>query len=77
MGPIVEAAQADYAGKVEFRVYDISNPSKAEAEVELFQQLGGTGVPEFYFVSASGELSDKVIGSMSEQDFRAILDSLR
>ena len=77
MGPIVEAARSEFTGQIDFRTYNITDPRTAQAEVELFQQLGGTGVPEYYFVDSSGKLVEKVVGSMSEQDLRAKLGALK
>jgi len=77
MGPIVEAAKSEYAGRVDFRTYNITDPRAAQAEVELFQQLGGTGVPEYYFVDSSGKLVERVVGGMPEKDLMARLETLK
>lgn len=73
MGPIVEALKAEYAGTVDVRVYDVGTDRAANA---VFTQMGGTGVPEFYFINSSGQLVDRIIGGASEGALRTKLDSL-
>lgn len=74
MGPIVEALKAEYAGKVDVRVYDVATD---QAAYDVFVKMGGTGVPEFYFINSQGQLVDRIIGGDSEQTLRTKLDALQ
>lgn len=73
MGPIVDALKAEYAGKVDVRVYDVGTD---QAAYDVFVKMGGTGVPEFYFINTQGQLVDRIIGGESEQVLRTKLDAL-
>lgn len=74
MGPIVEALKSEYAGTVDVRVYDVGTD---QAAYDVFVKLGGTGVPEFYFINSEGQLVDRIIGGSAEQELRAKLDALK
>lgn len=73
MGPIVESLKTEYDGKVDVRVYNVGTD---QAAYDVFTKLGGTGVPEFYFINTSGQLVDRIIGGAAEQDIKTKLDAL-
>ena len=74
MGPIVEALKAEYAGKVDIRIYDVATD---QAAYDVFVKMGGTGVPEFHFINSQGQRVDTIIGGDSEQALRDKLYALK
>ncbi|MBI3152387.1 MAG: hypothetical protein HYZ21_09655 [Chloroflexi bacterium] len=71
MAPMVHGLEAEYFGKVKFTYLDADDP-----RTDIFQkELGFYYQPEFYFLDASGNLIKKLIGFISEEEFRSLFDS--
>lgn len=73
MKPVVDRLEQEYEGKVEFRLYDVDQSQEGQ---ELMRQYGAQYVPTFVFLNSDGTEADRVVGEASEEDMRAILDSL-
>lgn len=71
---MVDRLEKQYEGKVDFRRYNVTN---AGPQSDLLQKLGGTGVPEFYFVNSDGTLAGKIVGPADESTFTQDLDALK
>lgn len=70
MAPMVHGLEAEYFGKVKFTYLDADDPN-----TDIFQkQLGFYYQPEFYFLDANGNLIKKLIGFISEEEFRKLFD---
>jgi len=70
MAPMVHGLEAEYFGKVKFSYLDADDPN-----TDVFQkQLGFYYQPEFYFLDANGNLIKKLIGLISEEEFRKLFD---
>ncbi|HEY5517061.1 MAG TPA: hypothetical protein VIL15_02215 [Coriobacteriia bacterium] len=75
MKPLVERLKNEYAGKVEFRVYQDSGDAVGDA---LAQQFGVQYVPTFMFVNADGSVSGSaIVGGTDEATLRQRLDALK
>lgn len=71
MAPMVHGLEAEYFGKVKFSFLDADDP-----QTVVFQkELGFYAQPEFYFLDANGNLIKKLIGFISEEDFRNLFDA--
>jgi len=73
MKPVVDRLEQEYEGKVEFRLYDVEKSNEGQ---DLMRQYGAQYVPTFVFLNSDGTEADRVVGEASEEDMRAILDSL-
>ena len=70
MAPMVHGLEAEYFGKVKFSYLDADDP-----QTDVFQQtLGFYYQPEFYFLDAAGSLIKKLVGFISEDEFRSMFD---
>ncbi|MBI5824359.1 MAG: thioredoxin family protein [Chloroflexi bacterium] len=70
MAPMVHGLEAEYSGKVKFTYLDADDP-----QTDFFQQtLGFYYQPEFYFLNGDGGLIKKLIGFISEDEFRSLFD---
>jgi thiol-disulfide isomerase/thioredoxin len=74
MKPVVDRLEQEYEGKVEFRLYDVE---KSQEGQDLMRQYGAQYVPTFVFLNSDGTEADRAVGEVSEDDMRAILDSLK
>jgi len=71
MAPMVHGLEAEYFGKVKFSYLDADDP-----DTDVFQRtLGFAYQPEFYILDASGNVLKKMIGFVSEEEFRSTLNS--
>lgn len=71
MAPMVHGLEAEYSGKVKFSYLDADDPN-----TDAFQRtLGFQYQPEFYLMDASGNILKKLIGFISEDEFRSTLNS--
>ncbi len=71
MAPMVHGLEAEYSGKVKFSYLDADDP-----DTFTFQrELGFAYQPEFYIVDADGKVLTKLIGFISEEDFRNTLNA--
>jgi thiol-disulfide isomerase/thioredoxin len=73
MKPVVDRLEQEYEGKVEFRLYDVEKSNEGQ---DLMRQYGAQYVPTFVFLNSDGTEADRAVGEVSEDDMRAILDSL-
>jgi thioredoxin-like negative regulator of GroEL len=70
MAPMVHGLEAEYYGKVKFSYLDADDP-----RTETFQRtLGFVYQPEFYLLDADGNVLKKLIGSVSEDNFRNLFN---
>jgi thioredoxin-related protein len=70
MAPMVHGLEAEYFGKVKFSYLDADDP-----RTDIFQkELGFYYQPEFYLLDANGNLIKKLIGYISEEEFRKLFD---
>jgi hypothetical protein len=71
MAPMVHGLEAEYYGRIKFSYLDADDPN-----TESFQRaLGFVYQPEFYLLDANGNLLKKLVGFVSEDDFRSLFDS--
>lgn len=71
MAPMVHGLEAEYSGRVKFSYLDADDPN-----TDAFQRaLGFAYQPEFYLLDGSGSVLKKLIGHISEEEFRNMLDS--
>ena len=71
MAPMVHGLEAEYSGKVKFSFLDADDPNTFSFQ----STLGFAYQPEFYIVDADGNVLKKLIGFVSEEEFRSTLDS--
>ena len=70
MAPMVHGLEAEYFGKVKFTYLDADDPN-----TDSFQRtLGFYYQPEFYLLDANGNVLQKLIGFVSEEEFRSTFD---
>lgn len=70
MAPMVHGLEAEYFGRVKFTYLDADDPL-----TENFQrELGFVYQPEFYFLDANGNVITKLVGYVSENDFRSLFN---
>jgi thioredoxin-like negative regulator of GroEL len=71
MAPMVHGLEAEYSGRVKFSYLDADDPNT----IEFQRALGFAYQPEFYILDAGGNVLKKLIGHISEGEFRSALDS--
>lgn len=70
MAPMVHGLEAEYFGRVLFTYLDADDPN-----TQVFQrELGFVYQPEFYLLDANGALLAKLVGPVSEEEFRNLFD---
>jgi hypothetical protein len=70
MAPMVHGLEAEYYGRVKFSYLDADDPM-----TESFQRtLGFVYQPEFYLLDADGNVLKKLVGLVSDSDFRTLFD---
>lgn len=70
MAPMVHGLEAEYYGKIKFSYLDADDP-----RTEIFRsELGFVYQPEFYLLDADGKVLKKLVGPVSENDFRELFD---
>jgi thioredoxin-related protein len=70
MAPMVHGLEAEYYGKVKFNYLDADDP-----RTETFQRiLGFVYQPEFYLLDGNGNVLKKLVGYVSENDFRSMFN---
>jgi thioredoxin-like negative regulator of GroEL len=72
MKPVVDRLNAEYQGVVEFRIMDVDTSEGGQ----LADSFGITAVPTFVFIDTSGAEAERVVGGLSEERFRKLLDEL-
>ncbi len=73
MKPVVDRLSQEYAGRVEFKLYDVD---KSEEGQRLMRRYGAQYVPTFVFVGSDGAEAGRAVGEVSEAEMRRLLDSL-
>ncbi|MBK6645722.1 MAG: hypothetical protein IPG44_08200 [Anaerolineales bacterium] len=70
MAPMVHGLEAEYFGRIKFSYLDADDPN-----TESFQRaLGFVYQPEFYLLDANGNVLKKLVGFVSEDDFRNLFN---
>ncbi|MBE0670841.1 MAG: hypothetical protein IH588_09655 [Anaerolineales bacterium] len=71
MASMVHGLEAEYYGKVKFSYLDADDP-----RTDVFQkELGFYYQPEFYLLDANGNVIKKLIGYISEDEFRNLFNA--
>ncbi len=70
---MVDRLRAEFEGRVEFRLYNLDSDADASSVAD---QFAIRYVPTFIFIDTDGDQVDEHVGALSEDDLRAILDSL-
>lgn len=73
MIPVVNSAIEKYENEVHFRIVDIDN-SKNKAEMDKYQV---SVIPYFIFIDKDGEIIDKRIGYIAQQEFFKLIDQIK
>jgi len=68
MVPMVHGLEAKYYGKIKFSYLDASDPSTQDFQ----RALGFAYQPEFYLLDGNGNLLQKWIGYVSQDQFEAV-----
>jgi thioredoxin-related protein len=68
MAPMVHGLEAKYFGKIQFAYLDADNPNTREFQ----RALGFSYQPEFYLLDGQGNLLQKFVGFVSEEQFEAV-----
>lgn len=71
MAPMVHGLEAEYFGRIKFTYLDADDP-----RTQIFQrELGFVYQPEFYLLDPNGVVLAKLIGPVSEEEFRNLFNS--
>ncbi|MBK6791320.1 MAG: hypothetical protein IPG80_01980 [Anaerolineales bacterium] len=65
---MVHGLEAEYFGRVKFSYLDADDPNT----VNFQRELGFVYQPEFYLVDANGVVLKKLVGFISEDNFRSL-----
>ena len=68
MAPMVHGLEAQYFGKIKFTYLDASDPNTQE----LQRTLGFRYQPEFYLLDGQGNLLQKWVGFVSQEQFETV-----
>ncbi len=68
MAPMVHGLEAEYFGRVKFSYLDADDPNT----VNFQRELGFVYQPEFYLLDANGVVLKKLVGFISEDNFRSL-----
>lgn len=71
---MVDGLEKEYAGKVEFRRYNVETDPKG---IEVANAFGVTAVPTFAFVNSDGIVAGTMVGKLTAEQMREQLDKLR
>ena len=67
MAPMVHGLEAKYFGKIKFSYLDADDPNTADFQ----RTLGFRFQPEFYLLDASGQVLQKWVGFVSQEDLES------
>lgn len=71
MASMVHGLEAEYYGRIKFSFLDADDP-----RTDVFQrELGFYYQPEFYLLDANGNVIQKLVGLVSEDDFRSLFNA--
>ena len=68
MAPMVHGLEAQYYGKIKFSYLDASDPNTQEFQ----RTLGFRYQPEFYLLDGQGNLLQKWVGFVSQEQFETV-----
>jgi len=68
MAPMVHGLEAQYAGKIKFVYLDIDDPANQDAK----RDFGFVYQPEFYLLDGQGNVLQKWVGSVPQDQFEAV-----
>ena len=68
MAPMVHGLEAKYHGKIKFSYLDAGDPNTQNFQ----RELGFRYQPEFYLLDGQGNLVQKWIGRVSQDQFEAV-----
>ncbi|WKZ34480.1 MAG: hypothetical protein QY332_12740 [Anaerolineales bacterium] len=71
MASMVHGLEVEYWGRVTFTYLDADDPNT----VAFQRELGFYYQPEFYLLDGNGRLIKKLIGFVSEDEFRSLFDA--
>lgn len=71
MAPMVHGLEAEYFGRIKFSYLDADDPNTNEFQ----RTLGFYYQPEFYFLDANGNVIKKLVGFVSEEEFRNLFEA--
>ncbi|HNB41512.1 MAG TPA: hypothetical protein PKJ84_16230 [Anaerolineales bacterium] len=71
MAPMVHGLEAEYFGRVKFSFLDADDPNTYNFQ----RELGFVYQPEFYLLDANGNVLKKLVGPVSEEEFRDLFDT--
>ena len=71
MAPMVHGLEAEYFGRVKFSFLDADDPNTYNFQ----RELGFVYQPEFYLLDANGNVLKKLVGPVSEGEFRDLFDT--
>jgi len=74
MKPVVDRLNKQYAGKVEFKLFDVDKSAEGN---DLMSQFNAKYVPTFVFVNKDGSVSSQKVGETSEADMQSALNALK
>ena len=70
MAPMVHGLEAEYYGRIKFNYLDADDPNTLNFQ----RELGFVYQPEFYLLDANGNVLKKLVGPVSENEFRSLFD---
>ncbi len=68
MAPMVHGLEAKYFGKIKFTYLDADDPNTREFQ----RSLGFYYQPEFYLLDGQGNLLEKMVGYVSQEQFESV-----
>jgi hypothetical protein len=68
MASMVHGLEAQYAGKINFVYLDIDDPANQAAK----REFGFSYQPEFYLLDGEGNVLQKWVGSVSQEQFETV-----
>jgi hypothetical protein len=68
MAPMVHGLEAQYAGKINFIYLDIDDPANQAVK----REFGFNYQPEFYLLDGQGDVLQKWVGSVSQEQFEMV-----
>jgi thioredoxin-like negative regulator of GroEL len=68
MAPMVHGLEAQYAGKIKFVYLDIDDPTNQAVK----REFGFNYQPEFYLLDRQGNVLQKWVGSVPQEQFEMV-----
>lgn len=70
MAPMVHGLEAEYFGRIKFNYLDADDPNTLPFQ----QTLGFVYQPEFYLLDGNGNVIQKLVGYVSQNQFRSLFN---